>query len=183
MCNTNDARPLLGLLLDIHPLVALCCGHSAALGLQDWPLHMYQKIIYGMNVGMGQLIILVLCLGNCRSSSSSPLSLPPGVCVLGEGSPALSWLVRPLQQRARVRPILMLSCPQGSLSHTNIFSDGSMVLSGQGSKTTLWSVAAGEGQKQISHTYDFRASSPTISGIGRLGGRAPLPHPCRHMAE
>jgi len=38
-----------------YPVVALCHGDPATLDLQDWPFHMPQKIIDGIDIRMGQL--------------------------------------------------------------------------------------------------------------------------------
>ena len=46
-----------------YPVVALCRGGPAALGLQDLSLHVLQQITDGVDVGVGQLIALILGLG------------------------------------------------------------------------------------------------------------------------
>lgn len=63
-----------------HPIVALCHVHPEDLGLQDQPLHGLQQIIDGKDVGVSQLIILVLGLDSCSAGqpTSSLLSSPPG---------------------------------------------------------------------------------------------------------
>ena len=60
-----------------HPVVALHCGDSAALGL--WESHLpelYQFIIDGMDIGVGNVLTLTLSLGGCRvgQPTSCPLS-------------------------------------------------------------------------------------------------------------
>lgn len=70
--------PYWGTPLD-YPAVALCGGDPAALGLQDPSLQVFQQIADGIDLGVGQLITLVLGLGSCRvgQPASSPLSPPP----------------------------------------------------------------------------------------------------------
>ena len=46
-----------------YHVVALCYGDADALGLQDWPPHVLQQFVDGMNVGVGQLRALALGLG------------------------------------------------------------------------------------------------------------------------
>ena len=46
-----------------YPVVALCCGDPVTLNLQDWPLHILQQFINGINVGVSQLKALDLGLG------------------------------------------------------------------------------------------------------------------------
>ena len=74
-----------------YPIVALCHGDPAALGLPDWPIHLLQKIIDEVNVGVGQLIILVL--GQSLSVFQVYSILKTKV-----SSVALPWLVHSLQQ-------------------------------------------------------------------------------------
>ena len=57
-----------------YPVVALCHGGPAALGLQDLSLHMLQQITDGLDVGVGQLIALILGLGGFWVSQ--PASCP-----------------------------------------------------------------------------------------------------------
>ena len=45
-----------------YPVVALCCGDPVTLNLQDWPLHILQQLIDGMDVRVGQLRALDLVL-------------------------------------------------------------------------------------------------------------------------
>ena len=73
-CYTIDVGPALGLLLDI-----LCHGDPSALSLKDQSLHMLLQIIIWVDVGVGQLITLVLGLGSyrVRQSASSLGSSPP----------------------------------------------------------------------------------------------------------
>ena len=63
-----------------YPVVALCHGDPAGLGLQDRSLHVLQKIINWVDVGAGQLITLFLSLCGCRVDqlTSSTLLSPPG---------------------------------------------------------------------------------------------------------
>lgn len=46
-----------------YPVAVLCHGDPAALYLQIWPLHMLQQFIDEVDVGVGQIIALVLGLG------------------------------------------------------------------------------------------------------------------------
>lgn len=45
-----------------YPVLALCHWHSAALILQDWPLHELRQLIGGVDVGVGHLQVLDQCL-------------------------------------------------------------------------------------------------------------------------
>lgn len=74
-CYTIDVWPALELLLDI-----LGHGDPSALGLKDQSLHMLLQIIIWVDIGVGQLITLVLGLGHCRvhQPASCLQSSPPG---------------------------------------------------------------------------------------------------------
>lgn len=63
-----------------YPAVMLCYEHPTVLSLQVWPLHVLQQIIDEVDVRMGHLIALVLCLGGSRvgQTASSPPFSPPG---------------------------------------------------------------------------------------------------------
>lgn len=52
----------------VYPIVVLCHEVPATLVLQDWSLHMPLWITDGVDLGVGQLIILVMGLGSCRVS-------------------------------------------------------------------------------------------------------------------
>lgn len=62
------------------PAVALSFEHPAALGLPVGSLHVLQQITDGVEVGVDQVIALVLSLDKCRDGlpASSPLPMPPG---------------------------------------------------------------------------------------------------------
>ena len=63
-----------------YPVFVLCHRDLVTLGLQDWPLHVLQQIIDGVDVGVGQLIGIVLGLGGCGVGQqvSFPSSSTPG---------------------------------------------------------------------------------------------------------
>lgn len=79
-------------LTETLPVVTLCCGNPAAVGLGVSPFHVPQQIVDGVDVGVGQFITLVLSLG---SSWKAPgLSACQLSCVLTTmvSSPTLSLL-------------------------------------------------------------------------------------------
>ena len=69
-----------------YPVAVLCHGDQTALNLQDLSLHVFQQIIDGMDVGVGQLITLFLGLGSYRidqpTSRPTPLACPHHQCEL-----------------------------------------------------------------------------------------------------
>lgn len=81
-----DSRPLATLSL-LGPtgllsgtLLLRCHGDSAALELQDWPLHMLEQFTDGVDGGVGQLAVQILELVVARAgqSASSPPPSTPG---------------------------------------------------------------------------------------------------------
>ena len=88
------------LMLDPHwdfSWIPSCCPvwwRSSSFGYAELALHVFQQIRGGVDVGVGQLITLVLGLGCCR------VGLP--YLHLQVSSPALPWLVHPLQWWTRV---------------------------------------------------------------------------------
>ena len=67
-----------------HPVVALCWGDPAALGLQGWSLLMLHQTTDEVNFEMDQFLNLVLGLGSYKVGQPAPSSLfsPPGCAVL-----------------------------------------------------------------------------------------------------
>lgn len=60
----------------IYPFFFLCCGDSAVLGLQDQLLPVLQEIIDKVDIGMGQLISLVLSWSRCKVGLPTCSPLP-----------------------------------------------------------------------------------------------------------
>jgi hypothetical protein len=67
----------------VYPVVTLCYGYSTALDLQNWCLHVFQQLIDGVDVGVGQFRALDLGL----SRSAHQLSY---IHTTGASSPALT---------------------------------------------------------------------------------------------
>ncbi|KAL6055573.1 hypothetical protein STEG23_020555 [Scotinomys teguina] len=88
-CHTIDIGLSLGLPLG-YPVVALCRGDPAALGLRDVPLHVFQQIIY-------QLIAPALDLDNYKALTAIPHPHHP--CELSSVAPVNS----PYAARSKVQ--------------------------------------------------------------------------------
>lgn len=82
-----------------NPAAALCDGAPAALNLHVMSLHMLQQFIDEVDVGVGQLTVLVLGLsGSWVDQSASFYSLTP---TSRASSPALSQVASTLHKAAR----------------------------------------------------------------------------------
>lgn len=81
-----------------YPVVTMCCGDPAVLGQQDQSLPIFHQILGWVDIGMRQLITIVLGLGRCTVGvpTCSPLSRHQ------VSYPALSWVVNYLWGMTRV---------------------------------------------------------------------------------
>lgn len=117
---------------------------------QDWtdpsPCLWIQQITNVEDVGLGEKNTLVLVLGS-YTGQLSPLSTTRA------SSPALPWLVQPLQWWAKGGAVLQLH--EGLISHT--YTLGSDPL-------TFQSAAADEAQEELFLPHDLHASSSTCLG-------------------
>lgn len=140
----------------------MCHGDLAALELQDWPLHMLQKLIDGVNVGVDQFKSQDLGPGWYPSWSSGQLS---GTHITRVSSPARPAGLLKLQLD-RAWPVLSLSCPWDKLISAFETRASSTVLPRGGARTAPQNPAASEGQGQLCTALGY---SPGPSQQPRAG--------------
>ena len=65
--------------------IALCHGDPVLLDLEEWPLHVLQHFLDGVDVGMGQLKALDLGLIAGQPTVNSPTLMPLGWLTHNQG--------------------------------------------------------------------------------------------------
>lgn len=116
-------------------IFTLCHGDPAALHLQDQLFHLLQQVIDEVDVRVGQLNILNLDTGG--SWVGQPANSPPPTGQTLQHYPGL--LAHPMLHASR--STLLVSCPQGLITHTHTTRSCYTVLPNQSAGHTFPSVA------------------------------------------
>ena len=139
-----------------YPVVALCHGDLAMFNLQDWPLHVLQQFIHGVDVTVGQSKPWIW------TWVVAELLSPPALWYQHHQD-ELSSTAPPMSHLSGVGPARLFSCSGGRAG-----TGDSPIPMPPG--PALLNAASGEGQG---------SAFPPVQ-VARSGGVAPLPHPCHN---